>query len=203
MRQFLFIFLFLIIGVALGAVFTQLERTGKISFFQFLPSSLQTNTQQKLTEWTKIHNGSQNPYSYSHRVSRGELPSMPESDSEYLLKYDSQGRLLSGNCLYSLKGYLPQIPIWTLTATSLDNQGTPKFGQKQSINSAVIQYDPMFKFTISISKQIPPGNWLGLAENVENFELNLKLYGSLISKGFQQDQFNLPQLQLISCQLGE
>jgi hypothetical protein len=88
---------------------------------------------------------------------------------------DDSGQSFSGDNVYRIEGKAPEARWWSITAYGADDFLIPNEQNLYSYSSKSVMYDRNGKFTIYVSKNQKPGNWLPLG-NQKKFVLSLRLY---------------------------
>ena len=93
----------------------------------------------------------------------------------YSVLTDDSGQKFSGDNVYRIEGKAPEARWWSITVYGADNFLIPNDLNRYSYSSNSVMYDQNGKFTIYISKNRKPGNWLPLGDR-QKFLLSLRLY---------------------------
>jgi len=94
---------------------------------------------------------------------------------ELVADLDSEGRPLSGDCVYDMTGPTPEARIWTLTATATGGKASGE--PPSSLTSEGLLRGPGGALAIAIAAAPEPGAWLRVPAG-EPFRLTLRLYDS-------------------------
>nr|WP_256515444.1 DUF1214 domain-containing protein [Alsobacter ponti] len=93
---------------------------------------------------------------------------------------DSARRPLVGRCIYRVTGRTPQTRAWTLTVSAPGGRLIPNAARRYGFTSEEIVRDGSGRFTIVLSREARPGNWLPV-ETEGRVELMLRLYDTPVS----------------------
>ena len=93
----------------------------------------------------------------------------------YSARADDSGQRFSGDHIYRIEGKAPEARWWSITAYGADNFLIPNELNRYSYSGNSVTYDQNGKFTIYVSKNRKPGNWLPLGDR-KRFVLTLRLY---------------------------
>lgn len=112
---------------------------------------------------------------------------------------DDGGRPLDARCAYRVGSVTPQARYWTLTL--YDGEGRPVSSelQRSGFTSAEVLRDAQGRFSIAISRQPMPGNWLRMPEGGRP-HLALRLYDTPVAAGTAAlDARMLPSIERLDC----
>ncbi len=118
----------------------------------------------------------------------------------YLFAYrDSARKVLSGRCTYSLTTTEPlKAAFWTLTAYLPDGKLIRNSLERHAFDSRTVIRDGKGLFSISLSPDAQPGNWLPVSGNGD-FVLILRLYAPVKSYVTSPAIIPVPKLVRQSC----
>jgi hypothetical protein len=134
------------------------------------------------TAWPRVGSAEADPYARSIVTRRGDIPLATGEGLALIASEDSQGRPLDAACTYEIGSVTPQARLWTLTV--YDDRGTLVSSEleRSSFTSAEIVRNPEGKFTIVLSRDVQPGNWLRLPA-AGAFTVALRLYDTPATLG--------------------
>jgi hypothetical protein len=139
------------------------------------------------------------PYSRAILTRRGDVSLAIGEGLTLSARVDSTGRALDSACSYRIGTTTPQSRFWTLTL--YDKAGavaTTELGRSGFTSSEVLR-DQEGHFTIELSRDARPGNWLQLpAEGT--FMLVLRLYDTPASAASASlDPASIPKIERLGC----
>ena len=141
-----------------------------------------------------------NPYQRAIFARNGTIPMSAGQAVTLTATRDDAGRKLNQRCSYSVGGAIPRARFWTLGA--LDAQGFPigNEAERHAFTSADVLRDSTGAFSVTLSPEAQPGNWLPLGDE-GLFILILRLYSSgLGGPGPQRLQAaSVPSITPVRC----
>jgi hypothetical protein len=138
---------------------------------------------------------------YSRAVFSRKGPIAAKSfETLYLFAYrDSARKLLSGRCSYRLTTTSPlNSAFWTLTAYHPDGSLIRNSIGRNAFDSRTVTRDEKGGFSINLSPDAQPGNWLPVSVNGD-FMLILRLYAPAKSYVTSPATIPVPELVKKSC----
>jgi hypothetical protein len=140
------------------------------------------------------------PYSEARIARDAELTLGSAEGLTFVAVADSAGRALRRDCAYRIAGPVPVTRFWTLyaAASSLRPLQTGTQGGA-ALHSYQLLRDPQDSFSITVSRNPAPGNWLPLA-GTGPFRLVLTLYDTAIASSAAIADIDLPSITRIGCQ---
>jgi hypothetical protein len=157
-------------GVGLGGTWIAVERGAGFGAVRVGP-------------WTAYpRNGSieADPYSRAMVARSGGLPLGLGEGLSFTATRDSSGRPLVGSCTYKVVGRVPQTRLWTMTLETPGGMLIDNPARRYGFTSAEVVRDGRGVFTIAVSPDVQPGNWLPVGGEAR-FELVLRLYDTPLS----------------------
>lgn len=144
----LFIGVVLILG--LGSSWYMMERG----------SPLSTVTVGPWVSWVAAGRTDADPYTRAHEARLGILPLSTENSQTFIARQDSDGRTLHSSCDYTITGQ--EIPNfwWSLTVFDADGRLIPNVLGRATFTSDTMAISPDGSFTVTLSRDAHPGNWL-------------------------------------------
>jgi hypothetical protein len=149
--------------------------------------------------WFREGTSDADPYTAAHTARQGALPITAASAFTFTATRDSEGSHLSGDCTYEVRGYSVPALWWNIAAFTPDGQTMPNKTGRSSFSSANIIAAPDGTFTVRLSPDVQPGNWIP-ASRGNRVILRLNILrplnpDSLLKSG----QEILPEITLMEC----
>ncbi|MDM9620072.1 hypothetical protein A6U87_03975 [Rhizobium sp. AC44/96] len=139
------------------------------------------------------------PYAKSHRARAGRLLYGSAEGLMFTAKVDDQGNRLDAACRYRLRGQTPPARIWTLfTADNGGNPASLQTGLPGAMNSWTVLRQADSGFSIDISAQARPGNWLAVPA-AGTFQLVLTLFDTPTAGSSGVIDLAMPKLEKTGC----
>lgn len=139
------------------------------------------------------------PYAKSHRARAGRLLYGSAEGLMFTAKVDDQGNRLDAACRYRLRGQTPPARIWTLfTADNGGNPASLQTGLPGAMNSWTVLRRADSGFSIDISAQARPGNWLAVPA-AGTFQLVLTLFDTPTAGSSGVIDLAMPKLEKTGC----
>ena len=131
--------------------------------------------------WPSAGSTAIDPYTRSYFLAQHRLPMSKFETFEAETTRDKAGRPLSADCVYEFTGKIPEARWWSLVSFVPDDDVADAVSdQTQSAHDVILENDG--SVTISVSKEIRPGNWLNPGTSDE-FALLLRLYNPVNKLG--------------------
>ncbi len=103
------------------------------------------------------------PYAKAHRARAGKLLLGGAEGLSFVASVDSDGAGLTSTCDYEINGITPPARFWTLHVDDTDDAVTaPGDGRPAGLNAWTALRRADGTFSIGISAEAKPGNWLAL-----------------------------------------
>lgn len=139
------------------------------------------------------------PYTRAHFARTGQLPTGSRNALYFLADRDSDGRRLSTSCDYVISGRGPNALWWSLSAYDSAGQLFPNAAQRYAFSNAAVMRSPDGTFSIVVSKETRPGNWLPVNGN-SPFRILLSVHGLESDDGRGEGQASaLPAIRKGAC----
>lgn len=139
------------------------------------------------------------PYAKSHRARAGRLLYGNAEGLMFTARVDDTGERLNAACNYRIVGQTPPARIWTLfTADNSGNPASLRDGLPGAMNSWTVLRQPDSSFSIDISAQARPGNWLAVPA-AGTFQLVLTLFDTPTAGSSGVIDLAMPKLEKIGC----
>lgn len=139
------------------------------------------------------------PYAKAHRAKSGKLLFGSAEGLSFQADQDDRGEKLSAACDYRLSGQTPIARAWSLYVARPDGQAiTTSEGRPMSLNSWTVLRREDSAFTIELSRDAKPGNWLSLAGSGP-FRLVLTLLDTPTAGSSGLLDLSMPALVRVGC----
>ncbi len=112
------------------------------------------------------------PYARLRYLADSALPPSPVDRLELVAETDDEGRALSSDCSYTLRGRMMPVRYWILAVHAPGAENRPV----SSLQAADALHEPDATLVIRVSRRPQPGNWLRLPED-NDVRLVLNLFG--------------------------
>jgi hypothetical protein len=103
------------------------------------------------------------PYTLAHVARQGSLPITAASAMVFTATRDSAGARLSGDCTYEVRGTAVPALWWDIAAFDSYGEVMPSKTGRSGFSSANILSAPDGRFTVRLSPDVQPGNWIPAA----------------------------------------
>lgn len=115
------------------------------------------------------------PYTRARVERSGEIPLAVGEGLRLIAREDDDGRPLDARCVYQVGSHVPSARYWTLSVVDPEGWPIENAAQRYGFRSSEILRAANGDFTISISTEAAPGNWLPIGAP-GRFALALRLY---------------------------
>ncbi|WOJ90791.1 DUF1214 domain-containing protein [Methylocapsa polymorpha] len=140
------------------------------------------------------------PYARAMLAHSGEMPLGASEGLAFVARSDSAGDAFDPDCDYTLTGAAPPGRYWTLTLLSPSGFLITNKALRHGFTSSEILRAADGGFTVAISREARPGNWLPIGD-ARKFILVLRLYDTEVSAvAVALDESKLPKLIRGACQ---
>ena len=140
-----------------------------------------------------------NPYQRAVLARTGILPMSNGQGLALTATRDEAGRKLDRSCSFTVAGPVPRARFWTLGVVDAEGYPLANAADRQFFTSDDIVRDETGAFSIVLSPEAAPGNWLPLSGRGP-FVLTLRLYDSGIGPGRSGlADLPVPTLTAIRC----
>ena len=151
------------------------------------------------TTWPQTGSQKADPYVRSIVARRAEIPLAVGEGLALTATVDSDGRTLDSGCTYRVGNITPQARLWTLTLYDRNGALVASDLGRSGFTSAEILRGADGAFTIVLSRELQPGNWLKLPSD-GSFSLTLRLYDTPAALGTGAvDARSLPAVERVEC----
>lgn len=123
-----------------------------------------------------------NPYLRARAARIGDIPLAAAQGLTATARQDDAGHALDGRCRYRLSGPVPPAQFWTLEAADVGGHPFDNPAGRQGFTATDVLRDAEGRFTIELSPDARPGNWLPLP-GAGRFMLVLRLYDTGLMSG--------------------
>ena len=110
--------------------------------------------------WFREGTADADPYTVAHVARQGSLPVTAASAMVFTATRDSAGARLSGDCTYEIRGVAVPSLWWGIAAFTAEGEVMPSKTGRSGFSSANILAAPDGRFTVHLSPDVQPGNWL-------------------------------------------
>jgi hypothetical protein len=141
-------------------------------------------------QWRSWNAPSGDPYSLAHYLREGVLPPDSPQWTVYEAELDSSGAGLDGDCVYSLKGRLPQARWWRLVADA--GSAADPLAHRSWLESDAAVFEADGSIAIAVAPEPRAANWI---EPSGRSAMTLQFFFLEERKGSGQ----LPPIDRISC----
>lgn len=148
--------------------------------------------------WPEAGGPDSDPYSVALLARSGEVPLGAGEGLAFTAVTDSQEEPLSGNCTYLVNGQTPAARLWTLTAYDADGRLMVNPAHRSGFQSREILRQPDGRFSIVVSPDVQPGNWLPTVR-VERTQLVLRLYDTPLTTATEFVNIDMPRIVKVRC----
>jgi hypothetical protein len=139
------------------------------------------------------------PYAKSHRARAGRLLFGSAEGLMFQADVDQDGRRLSSDCTYEMKGVTPAARFWSLyAANSINEPLMPDDGLPAAFNAWNVLRASDGSISVLISATAQPGNWLAIRRG-RPFRLVLSLLDTPTAGSSAVLDISMPTLSKVSC----
>jgi hypothetical protein len=149
--------------------------------------------------WPQVGSREADPYARSIIVREAEIPLGTGEGLVLAAATDGTGRALDSGCTYRIGTTTPQARLWTLTVYDESGNLVSTPLERSGFTSAEILRGADGGFTVTLARDLQPGNWLKLPP-VGSFSLMLRLYDSPVAAGSASlNAATLPAIERVEC----
>ncbi|QRM28176.1 DUF1214 domain-containing protein [Microvirga sp. VF16] len=148
--------------------------------------------------WPKLGSPEADPYMRAIIARRSDVPLATGEGLGFTARTDSEGRPLDSACTYNIGAVAPIARLWTLTLYDRDGHLPATELGRRNFTSAEVLRDSQDRFTIALSRNLQPGNWLQLPASGP-FTLVLRLYDPPGAAGANLEESDFPLIQRVEC----
>lgn len=149
---------------------------------------------------TNLASGSPDADMYTRAVvaRRGLLALSREETMYYTATTDSEGRPLTGNCDYRLRGNDLAARWWSITVYGSDSFLIPNEAGRYSLSQTTVARKPSGQYVIEIGARQLGRNWLPVHDGAP-FDLTARFYNPDPAVHSAPEQALLPPIERVSC----
>jgi hypothetical protein len=125
--------------------------------------------------WPNVGSDKADPYARAIIAKRGDIPLALGEGWALRASLDNEGKPLDAACSYRVGSVMPQTRLWTIGAYDQDGALLQSDLKRSGFTSSEILRDAEGRFTIMLSHDLQPGNWIQLPP-AGPFSLGLRLY---------------------------
>lgn len=129
------------------------------------------------TTWPNVARESADPYTRAHFAGTGKLAVPSYEAITFRTEKDSDGRTLDLDCTYEVSGPALASRWWSVTVYDEDGELIANPADRYSFNSTEMTRMPDGSFSVRISRDAQPGNWIPVSGS-NTFFLVLRLYNA-------------------------
>jgi hypothetical protein len=149
--------------------------------------------------WFREATADADPYTIAHTARQGTVPITAASAMVFTATRDSAGSHLSGDCTYEIRGSSVPSLWWNIAAFKPDGELMPSKTGRAGFSSANILSAPDGTFTVRLSPDVQPGNWIP-ASRGGRVILRLNILRPLNPDNLLQSGSEiLPEINLVEC----
>jgi hypothetical protein len=148
--------------------------------------------------WPKVGSTEADPYARAMVARRGDIPLATGEGLALNATVDSGGEPLDARCTYRVAGTTPSARLWTLTVYDSERRLIQTELGRSGMTSAEVLWGDEDEFSVSLSRNLEPGNWIQLPEG--RFTLTLRLYDTTAAAGAGSlEADDLPRIDRGEC----
>lgn len=148
--------------------------------------------------WPEAGTRASNPYVRAHFLTHNRLPVSQFEINEFEAASDDQGATLDSDCTYKISANGIKARWWSLYTLASDSTQAGDKNLRNAITSRSVMFNTNGGFSISLSQDAQPGNWIRPAGE-DDLVLILRYYNPVRSVTKQFDYTTLPSITRESC----
>lgn len=149
--------------------------------------------------WFREGTADADPYTAAHIARQGALPVTAASTMIFTATQDSSGSSLSGDCTYEIRGAAIPSLWWDIAAFKPDGEIMPNKTGRAGFSSANILASPGGHFTVRLSPDVQPGNWIP-AQRGASVTVRLSILRPFNPDALRNNGSELlPEIRLVEC----
>jgi hypothetical protein len=137
-------------------------------------------------------------YTRAEVARRGLLALSREETMYYTATTDSEGRPLSGDCDYRLRGMDLAARWWSITAYGSDSFLIPNDAGRYSLSRTTVARKPSGQWVIDIGAEPRGRNWLPVRAG-QPFDLTARFYNPEPAVHESPAEVSLPEIERVGC----
>ncbi len=151
------------------------------------------------TFWFREGTADADPYTIAHTARQGTAPITSAGAMVFTATRDSSGSHLSGDCTYEIRGSAVPALWWNIAAFKASGELMPNKTGRSGFSSTNILAAPDGTFTVRLSPNVQPGNWIPAARS-NRVTLRLDILRPLNPDSLLQSGSDiLPEITLVEC----
>lgn len=162
-------------------------------------SWLTTRTEGPWVTWTNAGRNDADPYTRAHFAREGTLPLSTEVAQTYVAHTDNDGAKLRSACEYVIEGGDLPASWWSIALFDAEGQLIANTLQRHSFTSETIALRPDGSFSLAVSRQTRPGNWLPSGSASRLSVVLSVLESTTAIDGQRGRSLDLPEIQRTYC----
>ena len=173
---------------------------GAVSSWYAVNSGLPFNTEVSgpWVHWTHAGDAAAEPYTRARFASVGTLLVNAERVVRLEARVDDDGRRLHSSCTYRIDSAPLAAAWWTLSVFDAEGRLIANGAQRYGFNRATVARDPAGHFSIVLSRDASPGNWLPTG-SAGRMTILLDLLESGADERSETDAAPLPSIRRVAC----
>jgi len=148
--------------------------------------------------WPRLGSSNADPYMRAIVARRGEIPLATGEGLALTAVVDSEGRRLDSGCSYRIGSVTPAARLWTITLYDQEGRLPASELARSGFTSSEILRDANDGFSINLSRDVRPGNWLQLPASGP-FSVVLRLYDMPGAAGTGLEASAFPTIERLGC----
>ena len=148
--------------------------------------------------WPNAGTAEVDPYSHARLARTGEIPLGSGEGLALFAATDWAGRPLRRACDYLVAGQTPPARLWTMSVEQADGRVVDKGNGTHAIGSDGILRAPDGSFSVALSDEPQPGNWLS-TEHTGQFRIVVRLYDTTVRTVTALTTLSMPRIERVSC----
>ena len=148
--------------------------------------------------WPKLGSPEADPYMRAILAHRGDVPLATGEGLGFTARTDSEGRPLDSACTYTIGTVAPSARLWTFTLYDGAGRLPVTALGRRNFTSAEVLRDSEDRFTLALSRDLQPGNWIQLPASGP-FTVSLRLYDPPGAAGANLEEADFPVIQRQRC----
>lgn len=151
------------------------------------------------TVWSRINSREADPYARAVMARTGDVPVGVGEGLLLTAAADDGGQPLDPRCAYRIGVVTPQARLWTLSLYDSDGRPVATELMRSGFTSAEVLRGGDGHFSIVLSRDARPGNWLRMPET-GRVSLALRLYDTSVAAGSAALEARaLPSIERLEC----
>jgi hypothetical protein len=148
--------------------------------------------------WPNAGTADVDPYSRARLARTGEIPLGTAEGLMLLAQTDDFGAPLTSACDYVVEGQTPPARLWTLAVEDAAGRPVKAPDGMAALGSDVLLREPDGSFTIALSRNPQPGNWIAIGGD-GRFRLVVRLYDTTARIVTALTTLTMPRIERVRC----